>query len=719
MNQNRTKRKLTAILSTDVVGYSRMMEADEAWTIQSLEENKNLISKLVEEYEGRVVDAPGDNLLAEFNSVVNAVECAVKIQQQLKKKNDNLVESRRMIFRIGVNLGDVIEEDGKIFGNGVNIAARLEGLAEPGGICISRTAFDQVSTKLDLGYEFLGEHNVKNITVPVRVYRVLTDSKSAGKVIGEKKSSKKRTPLAVTFAVLVLIIAAGIAGWMIYSQRESKVEKVSVDAGKVPVITDVKETPKTIAVLPFEDLSPEKNQEYFADGIAEELLNALTRISELEVRGRTSSFYFKGKNESLPNISKMLDVVYILEGSVRKAGEQVRITVQLINTQKDAHIWSKTYDRELKDIFDVQDDIAESVANALQITLGVGELGCTPGMTKNIEAYDTYLVGLSFYRQLGRESISRSIEQLEKAVTIDPNFAIGWKVLSGVYKNSGVWIPEKSEEYSQKAIAADSRVIELIPESDLALGIKASRSGDRVEIERLYKKALALNPTNYDLYGGYGFFLYSVGRPTEAIVYLERYRQSDPLLVGAYDMLGITYDLLGNFEASSKAFKKARELTKEPLIYNAGLLVLALEMKNRALIDEYISLVSMTEAFGINSISDSSDTKKGIYHLLDSPEKALDELRRQSNDPTFKNPLGRTTIAVWASYFGDHELALQMFKGNGYPDFTMWRPIHKGMRRLPGFKDLVRDYGLVDYWRKSGNWGDFCKPVGNNDFECD
>jgi adenylate cyclase len=719
MNQNRTKRKLTAILSTDVVGYSRMMEADEAWTIQSLEENKRLISKLVEEYEGRVVDAPGDNLLAEFNSVVNAVECAVKIQQQLKKKNDNLVESRRMIFRIGVNLGDVIEEDGKIFGNGVNIAARLEGLAEPGGICISRTAFDQVSTKLDLGYEFLGEHNVKNITVPVRVYRVLTDSKSAGKVIGEKKVTQRQPRLIITSTIIVIIIAAGLTGWIIYSHQSQKISPTSPIAGKTPAASDLKVHPKTIAVLPFENLSPEKDQEYFADGIAEELLNDLTRIKELEVRGRTSSFYFKGKNETLQTISKMLDVEYILEGSVRKVDKKVRITVQLINTREDKHLWSETYDRTLDDIFTIQDSIAQSVADAMQITLGVGELGNTPGMTKNIAAYDAYLAGLSFSRQLGREGMSRAIEQLEKAVTIAPDFAIGWDVLSSAYNGSLAFIPEKSEEYRQKATVADSRVIELIPESDLALGIKASRSGDWVEVERLYKKAITLNPTNYELYGSYGWFLIVVGRPTEAIAYFERYRQSDPLLVGAYLGLGDAYDLLGNFDASAKAYKKAKDLTREPLIYNLGLLALAVEMNNRTLIDEYAALVSPTEAFGKNSISDSFDTRKDINYLLDNPEKALDELRRQSNDPTFKNMLGRISITLMASYFGDHELALRVYKENGSPIYSMWRPIHKEMRRLPGFKDLVRDFGLVDYWRKSGNWGDYCKPVGDNDFECE
>jgi adenylate cyclase len=667
--------------------------------------NKRLITKLIEEHNGRVVDAPGDNMLAEFSSAVKAVDCAVKIQKELKIQNAELIENRRMQFRIGVNLGDVIEENGRLYGSGVNIAARLEGLAEPGEICISRNVYDQVKTKLDLGYEYIGEHNVKNISEPVRVYRVMTGTEPFVKVIDIKthgRMSRKRTIAAF---IILIIIVSGLTGWIIYSHQSQKTVPASPMPEKSTATSDLKGTPKTIAVLPFENLSPEKDQEYFADGIAEELLNDLTRIPELEVRGRTSSFYFKGKNESLPTISKMLNVVYILEGSVRKAGEQVRITVQLINTQKDVHIWSKTYDRELKDIFDIQDDIAESVANALQITLGVGELGNTPGMTSNIEAYDAYLAGLSFYRQLGREGMYRAIEQLEKAVAIDPNFAIGWDVLSDAYNNSVVWIPEKGQEFGQKAKAADSRIIELIPESDLALVIKASRSGDRMEVEQFYKKALALNPTNYNMYGGYGGFLNSVGRPTEAIVYLERYRQSDPLRVGAYNSLGITYDLLGNLEASSKAFKKAIELTNEPEVYNIGLLVSALEMNNRELIYEYLQL--------------TGDQNMHMNDLLDKPEEALATVRRTSNNPAYKTPVYFTGFAVWASYFGDNEFALQLYKEIGFPIFTMWRPIHKGMRRLPGFKDLVRDLGLVDYWRKSGNWGDYCKPVGDDDFVCE
>ncbi len=208
MNQERTKRKLTAILSADAVGYSRLMEEDQAWTIKNLEENKTLISDLVEEYKGRVVDAPGDNILAEFNSVINSVECAVKIQQELKSKNDNLVEARRMHFRIGVNLGDVVEEDGRIYGNGVNIAARLEGLAEPGGICISRTAYDQVKSKIEVDYDYLGEYQVKNINEPVRVYHILMGGESTEKYVPHGKSNKIINPFTILSAVIILLVVA-------------------------------------------------------------------------------------------------------------------------------------------------------------------------------------------------------------------------------------------------------------------------------------------------------------------------------------------------------------------------------------------------------------------------------------------------------------------------------------------------------------------------------
>ncbi len=716
MNQNRTKRKLTAIFSADVVGYSRLMDKDEAWTIKNLDENKNLIGEFVNEYGGRVIDAIGDNLLAEFSSIINSVECAVKIQQELKKKNDTLVEDRRMHFRIGVNLGDVVEEGGRIYGSGVNIASRLEALAEPGGICISGRTYDHIKSKLCLGYKYLGEHNVKNISEPIRIYRLLMEYENAGKVIGEEKApSRTSFRIAITAVIALIIIATGLTGWIIYHHQSYKIESASIEREPSPVASGEKEAPKTIAVLPFENLSPEKDQEYFADGIAEELLNSLTRISELEVRGRTSSFYFKGKKENLGTISKKLNVEYILEGSVRKADKQIRITVQLINTKKDAHLWSKTYERTMDDIFAIQDDIAQSVADALQITLGVGELGRRPGMTGNTAAYDAYLAGRSYSLLLERENIFHAIEQLEQAVALDPDFAICWNTLSLAYVSAAnLWVVERAEEFQEKGKAALKRVIELLPDSDLALRIAASQSGDMLEVERLIKKALMFTPGDYETIFEYGAFLYTVGRSAEAINYFQRLVRMEPLDSMAHFLLGAAYEINGNIHTAGIEYIKGRELASQPFLYNASLLVLAMEENNRELIDEYMTLMENQE----------SEFNQVILSILDTQEEAGAKLRPFLTDPALSNVNGRTAFAVHASYFGEHELALQSFESiRSELDMTgivpIWRPIHKGMRQLPGFKDFVQEVGLVDYWRESGNWGDFCHPVSDDDFVCD
>ena len=726
MNQERVKRKLSAILSAGVVGYSRLMGEDEVSTVQTLEAYRKVMSDLIEQFRGRVVDSPGDNLLSEFSSVVDAVQCAVEIHEVIRAKNEELPEDRRMLFRIGVNLGDVIEEGDRIYGDGVNIAARLEGLAEAGGICISGSAHEQIENKLALGYEFLGEHTVKNITKPVKVYRVPMGPKAAFPKEGdEKKTNLKNwqwTALGAVGAIIILVIAA-LAIWNVYLRGPS-IEQESIEPEQASLVPDVKEAPKTIAVLPFDDLSPEKDQEYFADGIAEELLNSLTRISELEVRGRTSSFSFKSKEMDLPTISKMLNVEYILEGSVRKAGEQVRINTQLINTRKDAHIWSETYERTMDDIFAIQDDIAQSVADALQITLGVGELGRAPGMTGNVAAYDAYLAGRSLSLQLGRENVSQAIEKLEHAVALDPDFAMSWNTLANAYSTAAVpFIPERAEEFLEKREAALSRVVELIPETNLALGIAASRSGDRVEVERILKKALSLDPVNYETNSEYRNFLINMGRPTEAMDYTKRLIRIEPMASNAHISLGQTYNLSGNSDAAAMAYKKARDLSDQPAVPNGSLLLLAMEENNRALIDEYLPLLQNSDFAGNINISDTRGIMQVMHALLDTPEQVGAELRLLLTDSTYNNPLARQVIALWASYFGEFELALQCcresIESNLNSIWTIWQPIHKGMRQIPEFKDLVRELGLVDYWRTSGNWGDFCRPVGDDDFECD
>jgi adenylate cyclase len=292
MSEERDKRKLSAVLSADVKGYSRLMGEDESGTVRTLKEFREIMGKLIQQYHGRVVDSPGDNLLAEFSSVVDAVDGAVEIQKQLKLKNDELPENRRMEFRIGVNLGDVVEDGESIYGDGVNIAARVESLADGGGICISGTAYDQIGKKLPFGYEYLGEQTVKNIEKPVRIYRVLSEPEAAGKVIGEKKLLGKISRRAAVSAIVILaIVAGGLIGWNIYLHQSRKIEPASLDK----MAFQLPDKP-SIAVLPFVNMSEDPKQEYFSDGLTEEIITALSKVPKVFVIARSSTFSYKGKS---------------------------------------------------------------------------------------------------------------------------------------------------------------------------------------------------------------------------------------------------------------------------------------------------------------------------------------------------------------------------------------------------------------------------------------
>jgi TolB-like protein len=340
------------------------------------------------------VDSPGDNVLAEFVSVVDAVQCAVAVQKELKTRNADLPESRRMEFRIGINLGDVIDEEDRIYGDGVNIAARLEALADPGGICISKTAFDQIETKLPLGYEFLGEQEVKNIAKPVGAYRVLMDAGAIGKVIGGVRPKTKQLRGVAIGAVAVLIIVAGaLAIWNFYFRPAF--EPASVERMAYPLPEE-----PSIAVLPFVNMSGDSEQEYFSDGITEQIITTLSKVPKMFVIARNSTFVYKGRPVKVSQVGEELGVKYVLEGSVQKSGDRVRITAQLIDTTKGHHLWADAYDRNLSDIFALQDEIAKKVITALQVKLTEGEQARLWARgTDNREAWLKFLQGFKHYRQ--------------------------------------------------------------------------------------------------------------------------------------------------------------------------------------------------------------------------------------------------------------------------------------------------------------------------------
>ena len=375
MTAQEVKRKLAAILSADVKGYSRLMGEDEKGTVRTLNAYREVMANHIQHHNGRVVDTPGDNVLAEFASVVDAVECAVEIQKDLKTRNAELPENRRMEFRIGVNLGDVIEEGGRIYGDGVNIAARVESLSEAGGICISGTAFDQVRNKLELGYDYLGEQNVKNIALPVRVYKVLMEPQAAGKVIRERRAKPRpRQRVTIGLVVAVIVIVAAVVIWRLYLRPVPPAVEV---ASKEKMAFALPDQP-SIAVLPFVNMSGDPKQEFLCDGITEEIINALSKVPELFVISRQSTFFYKGKPVKVKQVSEELGVRYVLEGSVQRSADRIRIKAQFIDALTGDILWADRHDRDLKDIFALQDEITMKVLGGVRVKLtGDGLSGTT------------------------------------------------------------------------------------------------------------------------------------------------------------------------------------------------------------------------------------------------------------------------------------------------------------------------------------------------------
>jgi len=345
MTAQEVKRKLAAILSADVKGYSLLMGEDEVQTFKTLSAYFQIMTTLIQKHQGKVLNIAGDNLFADFESVVDAVLCGMEVQKELRTKNAELPEGQKVEFRIGINLGDVIREGENLYGDGVNIAERVQSLADGGGICISGTAFDQVENKLGLGYEYLGERSVKNIAKPVRVYRV----------------QEKPGPIPPHPPIEV-----GLR------------EKMAFPMPDKP----------SIAVLPFVNMSDDPKQEYFSDGMTEEIITALSKVPNLFVISRNSTFTYKGKPVKVKQVSEELGVRYVLEGSVQKSGDKVRITAQLIDALSGHHLWAERYDRDLKDIFALQDEITMKVITALQVELTGGEMaGMIAKGTKNIDAF--------------------------------------------------------------------------------------------------------------------------------------------------------------------------------------------------------------------------------------------------------------------------------------------------------------------------------------------
>jgi adenylate cyclase len=530
MNSSGFNRKLTTIFSADVAGYSRLMGEDEAATVKTLTAYRKILSELIKQHRGRVIDSPGDNLLAEFTSVVDAVQCAVSVQKEIQARNAELPENRRMEFRIGVNLGDVIEEEDRIYGDGVNIAARLEGLADPGGICISKTAFDHIESKLPLGYEFLGEKEVKNIAKPVGAYRVLMEPRitvATGKSGRKKAISGWWRKTAIVAGVLILFLAATAAViWNIYF-RLPDVERFAGEK----IELKLPEGP-SIAVLPFVNMTGDPDQEYFSDGLTENIITGLSSVPKLFVIARNSTFFYKGKAVKVQEIAKELGVQYVVEGSVQKSSNRFRMTAQLIDAKTGRHVWAEHYDRELKEIFAIQDEITIKIIKALRLKLTDGmvvqEVDRYPS---SLEAFMKMMKGLEYLYMGNKEANILAREESEQAIALAPQHPLPYSIIALSHVGDlmcGAKHPvislAKATQSAKKGITLDDSY----PGNYLSLAFIAFARGEHEKAITFSEKAIALNPSSAPGYWLLGMTFNYSERPDKGIEYLKKSIRLNP-----------------------------------------------------------------------------------------------------------------------------------------------------------------------------------------------
>ena len=547
MSKRKYNRKLVAILSADVEGYSRLMSHDEAQTVTAIKTHRETIGRLVMDHNGRVIDSPGDNILAEFASVVDAVTCALEIQDKINHSNSSLPADRRMKFRIGINLGDVIEDEDRLYGDGVNIAARLEALATGGGICISANAYDQIQNKLKVGCEYIGEQAVKNIANPIPVYRIWKDPEATSCTIAPQKHNKKRKMvIASAVGVLTVLVAVGL----LYHNKIPSLPNPNADSTQSYINQPIQRT--SIAVLPFQNLSDDPSQDYLSDGITNDILTDLSKFSELAVPASNTVFRYKDEYPDIKKVGQELNVKYVLEGSVQKSGDRIRVNAQLIDTASGNHIWADRFNHKTEDIFELQDEIISATVRKLALKVHQSELALAMKKdTQNLQAYDYYLQAYYHFYRRSREDIATAQQYFEKAIEIDPDYAAAyvglaktrtWAVNYGYTEFPNVVLQEALNS-AKKAHQLDSSNASALAE----LGYIYMRFGEYAIAKGELQKAIDLNPNDWISYRHMGAVLLYSGNPDAALEWYKKVMEYDPYLSpGVYMNMGIAHYLKGD-----------------------------------------------------------------------------------------------------------------------------------------------------------------------------
>ena len=562
MAEEKITRKLTTILAADVEGYTRLMRADEEATLKTLGEYRQIIDGLIARHDGRVFSTGGDSVLAEFGSAVEAVRCAISCQEEISSRNAELADDRKLMFRIGINVGDVMVRDGDLFGDGVNVAARLEGLAEAGGVCISGSVFEQIKHKLSLGFEDMGQQEVKNIAEPVSAFRLVPGqvSVSVGATAATKPSDGKRwrmPAIAVVVAVLVSIVG-GTIWWQPWVER---VEPASVERMAFPLPTK-----PSIVVLPFNNLTGDKAQDHLADGLSENIISTLATMPNLFVIARNSSFTYKGKAVKVKKVAEDLGVGFVLEGSVQRSGDTVRVTAQLIDAIRGYHIWTKRYDRKLTNLFALQDEISGQIATALEVKLTEGEQArLRRKSTSKPEAYRLYLEGKAKFRLFTPRDMKSAENLFEQALAVDPKFVAAIVELAHVHYVYGrvPWSDDptasfrEAEALVRQALAIDANY----PEAFTSLGrIERSWRRDFEKALTYHRKAVALSPNCAECLRELANELQYIGDGASAIPIFKQAMRLEPNYSILYLAgLGQSYNLTGEYP---KAVQASKEMIK-------------------------------------------------------------------------------------------------------------------------------------------------------------
>ncbi|PYL63780.1 MAG: hypothetical protein DMF25_09425, partial [Verrucomicrobia bacterium] len=550
------QRRLAAIMFTDMVGYSALAQHDDALALELLEEHRRILRSIFPRFHGVEIKTIGDAFMVEFQSALEAAQCAIEIQRTLAKRNHDVPSERQIEIRIGIHIGDVMHRESDVYGDGVNIASRIQPLARSGGICVSMDVERQIRNALEARFERLAPTDLKNIELPMDLFRiVLPWEKQAVRVAAQRE--RKKRPLVLIVALLALLALAGV--WMLRSHAKGR-------SSIAPVVQAP--ASKSVAVLPFVNMSPDKENEYLSDGITEDLCTALSQIKELHVPARTSSFVFKGKTEDIRKIGEQLNVASILEGSVSKAGNKLRISAQLVNVADGFHLWAANYDREMTDILDIRSDISHRVVDALKVQLGIEEterLARKP--TEMTEAYEVYLLGRYELNKFTEAGFTNAVAHFKHAMAIDPSFALATAGLAEAYNMLGYWNFLPPKEAFPEAKTAALQALKLNPrlaEAHTALAFVYYEFEWLFEdADHEFSEAVRLNPGSATARLWFAEFLLGMARYPEGDEQFESARKLDPLSVR------ISFDLAVEFWFK-RQFDRAQEQLQQTLSMDPG-----------------------------------------------------------------------------------------------------------------------------------------------------